>query len=260
MPRRGYEELNTPKLDWQINEKNHVSVLYHRLRWDSPGGVQTQATNNYAIDTFGMDYVKVDYGLTKLDSQITTNISNEVRYQFGRELNDESQQPVSSFDKSYLQGFNGVTAAGGGLSPNVPEVSLNTSVGFYLGSPYYSYRKALPDEHKWQVGDTAAWIHGNHDFKFGVDLVHNYDLMNNTYEGNGVYSYSYFGNFFADLYNESFAKANGKGICNAVSSVTCAWNSQSGLHRNGRDHINDQHRARPLRNHGARLRSTDLVH
>ena len=226
-PRRGYEELNTPKLDWQVNDKNHVSFLYHRLRWDSPGGVQTQATNDYAIDTFGTDFVKVDYGLAKLDSQITTNISNEVRYQFGRELNDEGQQPISSFSKSYLEGFNGQLAAGGGLSPNIPEVSLDSpgSVGFYLGSPYYSYRLALPDEHKWQVGDTAAWIHGNHDFKFGLDLIHNYDIMNNTYEGNGVYTYSYIGNFFADIYNEAYAKANGAGACNSVSTVTSPGNS-----------------------------------
>jgi outer membrane receptor protein involved in Fe transport len=227
VPRRGYEELNTPKLDWQVNEKNHVSVLFHRLRWDSPGGVQTQATNTYAIDSFGMDYVKVDYGLAKLDSQITTNISNEVRYQFGRELNDEGQQPLSSFSKQYLSGFNGATAAGGGLSPNVVQVSLDSpsSTGFYLGSEYYDYRKALPDEHKWQLGDTAAWIHGNHDFKFGIDLVHNYDIMNNTYEGNGYYTYSYIGNFFADIYNESFAKANGEGICNLTSTVSAPGSS-----------------------------------
>jgi len=238
VPRRGYEELNTPKLDWQINEKNHVSFLYHRLRWDSPGGVQTQATNDYAADTFGTDFVKVDYGLAKLDSQITTNISNEVRYQFGRELDDEGQQPLTSFSKSYLQGFNGVTAAGGGLSPNVPEVSLDSpgTTGFFLGSPYYSYRKALPDEHKWQVGDTAAWIHGNHDFKFGIDMIHNYDVMNNTYEGNGVYTYSYIGNFFADLYNESNVNsANPKGICNAVSTVTSPGNSGTAISYTGTD-------------------------
>lgn len=232
VPRQGHEELNTPKLDWQVNDKNHASFLYHRLRWDSPGGVQTQATNNYAIDTFGMDYVKVDYGLAKLDSQLTTNISNEVRYQYGRELNDESQQPVSSYSKQYLEGFNGVMAAGGGLTPNIPEVALDNpgsgGVGFYLGSPYYSYRIALPDERKWQVGDTAAWIHGNHDFKFGIDMVHNFDIMNNTYEGNGVYTYSYLTNYFADLYNEPNVKAGTtKGVCSAASSSVAAPGSAS---------------------------------
>lgn len=217
--RTGDELMNTPKLDWQINDRNHVSVLYHRLRWSSPGGVQTQATNTYAIDTFGNDYVNLDYGLARLDTQFRNTISNEIRYQYGRELNYESQQPYSAYTNQYLKSLNGINAAGaGGFVPNVPEVSLDNpgSVGFYLGSPYYSYRVALPDERKWQVGDSAAWIKGNHSIKFGVDMVHNYDLINNTYESNGVYTYSYIGNYFADLLNEGRAT----GVCNSVSTVT----------------------------------------
>ena len=220
VPRTGDEVLNTPKLDWQVNAKNHVSALYHRLRWDSPGGVQTQATNTYAVDTFGTDFVKLDYGLTKLDSLITSHISNEVRYQYGRELNDEGQQPYSSYTKQYLESTNGVTnTAAGDFSPNVPEVVLDnpsTGAGIYLGSPYYSYRKALPDERKWQVGDTAAWQKGNHNIKFGVDMIHNYDILNNTYEGNGVYTYSYIGNYFADLLNEGGTT----GVCNSTGTVS----------------------------------------
>jgi hypothetical protein len=47
VPRFGNQEINTPKLDYQINGKNHVSLLYHRLRWDSPGGVQTSSSAAY---------------------------------------------------------------------------------------------------------------------------------------------------------------------------------------------------------------------
>ena len=104
VPRAGYQEVNMPKLDWQVNNKNHASFLYNRLRWDSPGGVQTQATNNYAVDTFGMDFVKLDYGVAKLSSQLSSNISNELLYQFGRELNDESQQPYSAFTNTVSTG------------------------------------------------------------------------------------------------------------------------------------------------------------
>jgi hypothetical protein len=218
--RTGDELLNTPKIDWQVNQKNHVSVLYHRLRWDSPGGVQTQATNNYAIDSFGNDFVKLDYGLAKLDTLVTSRISNEVRYQFGRELNDETQQPFSTYTNNYLTGLNSVTAtSAGGFSPNRTYVALDnpsSGAGIYLGSPYYSYRKALPDENKWQVGDTAAWVKGNHSLKFGIDMLHNYDLLNNTYESNGYYTYSYLGNYFADLLNEGGAS----GVCNSTGSVT----------------------------------------
>jgi len=215
--RTGTELLNTPKLDWQIDQKNHLSVLYHRLRWDSPGGVQTQATNTYGIDGFGNDFVKLDYGLAKLNTLVTTNLANELRFQYGRELNDESQQKFSSYTSQYLQSTNGITnTAAGDFSPNVPQIGLDTSIGFTLGSVYYGYRKALPDERKWQVGDTAAWQKGNHNLKFGVDLLHNNDIMNNTYEGNGVYTYSYIGNYFADVLNEGGAT----GVCNSTSTVT----------------------------------------
>ena len=108
-PRTGDEVLNTPKIDWQINRKEHVSFLFHRLRWDSPGGVQTQTSNNYAVDTFGTDYVKLDYGMAKLDSMITSsNLSNELRVQYGRELNEEGQQPHSGLHQNYLTNSSGM--------------------------------------------------------------------------------------------------------------------------------------------------------
>ena len=107
VPRTGDQEVNMPKLDWQINGKNHVSFLYNRLRWDSPGGVQTQATNAYAIDSFGTDFVKLDYGVAKLTTLVSSTISNEVLYQYGRELNDEGQQPYSAYTKANLIAPNG---------------------------------------------------------------------------------------------------------------------------------------------------------
>ena len=214
VPRTGYQYINTPKLDYQITEKEHLSALYHRLRWASPGGVQTSPTNTYAVDTWGNDYVKLDYGVAKLTSLITSSISNELLYQYGRELNNESQQPYSAYTKANLVGTGG----------NVPEIALATSTsGFYLGSPYYSYRKALPDERKWQIGDTLYYGHGNHSFKFGVDTVHNYDLINNTYESNGYYVYTYIGNYIDDLLN----KAKSASTCNSTGSAAATATSSA---------------------------------
>jgi hypothetical protein len=191
VPRAGYQEINTPKLDWQINAKNRVSVLYHRLSWDAPGDVQTSSTADYTIDTWGNDFVKLDYGVTKLTSSITPNTSNELLYQYGRELNDEGQQPYSAYTKTNLIGSTGV----------VPEVALDTSVAFNVGSPYYSYRTSYPDERKWQAADSVYYVKGNHTFKFGVDMVHNHDLANVlNNDPNGYYTYNYIGNYFADIY------------------------------------------------------------
>ena len=206
VPRVGYQEINTPKVDYQINQKNRVSFLFHRLRWDAPGDVQTTASASYARDTFGNDFVKLDYGLTKLETQISSNISNEVLYQYSRELDDETQQPFTSFTTDNLFGV-------GPEGANVPQVAVDGSTGFTLGSPYYSYRLALPDERKWQVGDTLYYQLKNHTLKFGADLVHNNDLINNTYESNGAYSYSYIGNLLADLASKGQA-----GTCNSAGS------------------------------------------
>jgi outer membrane receptor protein involved in Fe transport len=127
---------------------------------------------------------------------------------------DENQQPYSAYTQNNLVGVGG----------NVPEVSLATSTsGFYLGSPYYSYRKALPDERKWQIGDTLYYGRGNHSFKFGVDTVHNYDLNNNTYESNGYFTYTYLGNYFNDL----LEKGKLGSTCNSTASAAATASSSA---------------------------------
>lgn len=202
--RFGDQTINTPKLDFQINSKQHLSLLYHRLRWDSPGGVQTQSTNTYAIDSFGTDFVKLDYGVAILESLFTPHLSNELRYQYGRELNDEGRQTPSAYTNSNLTGTSGVPT----------YVSLFTSTGFNLGTPYYSFRFSYPDERKWQIGDTASLLLGKHNIRFGEDFVHNYDLQNNLYQGNGAYTYSSsIVNYFSDLLSKGrTCNSTGSGV------------------------------------------------
>jgi hypothetical protein len=190
-PRFGYQEINTPKLDWQINPKEHLSVLYHRLSWDSPSGVQSANPDGYAMDAQANDFVKLDYGVAKLTSLITSNMSNEVLYQYSRELNYETQQKPTPYTMADITGSTG----------NVPQLEAGYNYGIDAGSTNYGYRVAYPDERKWQVGDVLYWGKRNHSLKFGVDMVHNWDLMNNTYKSNGDFSYNWVGNYFNDLLN-----------------------------------------------------------
>src|SRR5262249_17621605 len=48
VPRTGEQNILFPKLDWAINSKNHASFSFNRMRWSSPAGIQTQATNTFA--------------------------------------------------------------------------------------------------------------------------------------------------------------------------------------------------------------------
>jgi hypothetical protein len=119
----------------------------------------------------------------------------------------------------------------------VPYVVAGSNYGFNACSPYYSYRVAYPDESKWQIGDVLYLGMGNHSFKFGVDTVHNDDLMNNTYQSNGNFSYGYVGNLYNDLLNkrngvtpstanqmgcDSAAAQNFPGISKGATTVTGA--------------------------------------
>ena len=214
VPRIGFQIINTPKLDYTINEKNHVSVLYHRLRWDSPGGVQTQSVNNYGVDGFANDFVKLDYTLAKLDSLIGSRIANELRYQYGRELNYETAQANSAYTNKYLVNPVGVA----------PQVTTNGGNAFVTGQPYYAFRPALPDERKWQIGDSASIQFGKHNLKFGTDIVHNYDINNTLgfsgYAPNGTFTYSTQLDYISDLAvgnASSFATAT-HGGCGTVAA------------------------------------------
>jgi len=58
VPRKGQQTIFFPKLDWQINSKNHASFEVNRMRWISPAGIQTQSSNSFATNSFGKDYVR----------------------------------------------------------------------------------------------------------------------------------------------------------------------------------------------------------
>ncbi|MDE1163264.1 MAG: TonB-dependent receptor [Acidobacteriaceae bacterium] len=214
VPRFGNQLINTPKLTWVISPKHTLNVYYHRLRWDSPGGVQTQAALAYSRDAFGTDFVKLDYGVATLNSVLGSHFSNELRYQYARELNDEGQQPLTSYTASHLVSGNNVTYA----------TMTSSAGGFNLGSPYYSYRVAYPDERKWQIGDTAAYNWGKHTIRFGVDFVHNYDLQNTLGNSSspptGVFAYTSPAFFLADILKPGGACAASAVSGNAAFSAT----------------------------------------
>jgi hypothetical protein len=230
VPRFGDQEINSPKLDWQVNPKEHVTLLFNRLRWDAPGDIQTNSTGTYSVDAFGTDFVKLDYGVAKLVSLLTNRMSNELLYQYSRELDDEGQQKYSAYTLNNLvaaggAGSNGLTNAPGGT---VPYIGLDTSIGFNLGSPYYSYRLKYPDERKWQVGDILYYQLGNHSLRVGGDFVHNYDLQTQTPYYFGDYTYSTITNYLTDLATKSTATS--AGVCNSSGGAGTSTTSGVGTY------------------------------
>ena len=176
VPRRGDQRLFLPKLDWNINDKNTFTATYNRLRWDSPNGIQTQATNTRARDNFGDDLVKIDWLTLRLASTIGTNMVNEARYQWGVDNETQFSQPPLPGEP---------TNSVGGRSP---QTFIQN--GFTFGIPEFLERAAFPNERRHQFADTMSLTHGNHNFKFGGDINFVRDEINNLRFSGGEFSYT----------------------------------------------------------------------
>ena len=177
VPRRGDQLILLPKIDWDVTSKHHASFTYNRLRWNSPQGVQTGAVVFRGIDSFGNDGVKEDWGIARLVSTVSSTMTNELRYQYGRDFEFQiGQGPISGEPASSL-GFS-------------PQITINGVGGWVFGMPNFLNRSAFPDERRNQVADTFSWNHGKHLFKFGFDFNHVHDLEVNLFTGFGAYSYN----------------------------------------------------------------------
>ncbi len=193
VPREGDQNIFLPKLDWTISSKNHASFELNRMRWNSPAGIQTQASVTRGIASFGNDFVKDTWGVAKLDTLITSNFANQLRFQYGRDFEFEFAQNPTPYELANLVHAPTFTNPLG----LPPTVSITN--GFTFGVPNFLNRQALPDEVRQQYADTMTWTHGKHTLKYGFDYSHVDDNIINLFNGFGSYSYSSLLNYFSDL-------------------------------------------------------------
>lgn len=188
------QTLFFPKVDWQINAKNHLSAEVNRLRFISPSGQQTNVTAQYGTQSIGNVYARDTWGVARLDSVLTPSLTNEIRYQYGRDFEFAGPETPTSYEQSTLLSPPGYTNRFG-IPPNV-----SISGAFQFGTPTFYPRPAYPDERRWQVSDTVNRIHGKHNIKFGIDYVHTNDLSENVSSYYGAYSYTSVANYLTDFY------------------------------------------------------------
>lgn len=193
VPRTGDQTIVLPKVDWQINSKNHASFSFNRMRWSSPAGIQTAATVTRGVASFGDDFVKDTWGVAKLNTILTNSLANEIRFQYGRDFEYEFSQSPAPYELANL--VNAPTFTNPlGLPPTVSITN-----GFTFGVPNFLQRSFFPDESRMQIADTVTWNRGKHNFKFGLDFSHVNDNSQNLFNGFGSYSYSSLLNYFSDL-------------------------------------------------------------
>jgi len=207
VPRVGKQTIFFPKIDWVINQKNRASFEVNRMRWASPAGIQTQATNTFGVASFGNDYVRDTWGIAKLYTFFTSSLSNEARYQYGRDFEFEYAQPPTAYESA-----NFVSPAGYTNPLGLPPDVFITN-GFDMGVPTFLQRPKYPDERRQQVADTLSWVRGKHSLKFGVDFAHTNDLTQNLRTQYGSFQYGSIGNYLSDLLDPN--------RCGAAHNLVC---------------------------------------
>jgi hypothetical protein len=176
LPRRGDNRIYLPKLDWHLNSNHVFTATYNDLKWDSPAGIQTQATNTRARDNFGDDFVRARFLNLRLASTISSNFVNEARFQYGQDFEYQNSQPPLPGEP---------TNSVGGRSP---QTFVNNV--FTFGIPEFLERIAFPDERRTQFADTMTYTTGNHTVKFGADINHSKDIINNLRFSGGEFNYT----------------------------------------------------------------------
>ncbi|MBA2705747.1 MAG: TonB-dependent receptor [Blastocatellia bacterium] len=189
-PRRGDQKIIFPKFDWQVNSNNLFTLSYNRLRWASPAGLQTQATNTNARHSFGDDFVRVDTINSRFQSTLTPNLLNEARFQYSKDFEFAFSQPPLAGEPS---------TATTELGARSPQVRLTNGLTF--GTTTNFERIKYPDERRIQFADTVTWTKGIHTLKFGADYNHVTDEILNRGSEAGSYSYANITDFVIDYVN-----------------------------------------------------------
>jgi hypothetical protein len=201
VPRNAQQDIYFPKLDWQINERSHLTVQYNRMRWNSLNGVQTSPSALYGTASFGNSIVKEDAIVARWAWFLTPNLLNEAHYQYGRDLESEISSPPALFEQTFSNNIYG----------RPPQVDIS-SYGFHFGKPPVLDRAAYPDERRDELVDTLTWVHGHHTLKAGYEVNYVNDYSDALYNANGTYVYSNVIGFVTDYLYPNHCDASSTGV------------------------------------------------
>ncbi len=154
-----------PRLDYQLNQKTHISAEFLWQDFHQPNGYNTSVTvSNGGIGNNGTADFHERFAIANAETALTSNSTNVVHFQWARDLETDG------------------TNAGG------PFNSLTGLVSF--GETSALPRGKFPDEHRWQFTDIYSLTRGRHTVKAGFDLNLVHEQIANLFGGDGSFSYN----------------------------------------------------------------------
>ena len=164
-PRDLKQDVFLGKLEYQLNQANHLSGVFNWQNWEEPFGYNTAPTvNNGGATQNGSGGTHERFFIGTWNTAISSSMVNEFRFQWGRDF---------EFDNTNSPG---------------PSASLLNIASY--GETSALPRPAFPDEHRLQFSDNFSIIKGTHVIKMGVDINLIHELLINLFQGDGNYSYN----------------------------------------------------------------------
>jgi len=169
-PRDLKQDVFLGKLDYQLNQTNHLSAVFNWQNWAEPDGYNTAPTvNNGGVTQNGNGGTHERFFIANWNTTFSSNKVNEFRFQWGRDF---------EFDSTNSPG---------------PSVSLLNIAAY--GETSALPRPAFPDEHRLQFSDNFSIVKGAHIFKMGADVNLIHEVLINLFQGDGNYQYNGTGAF-----------------------------------------------------------------
>jgi hypothetical protein len=164
-PRNVKQDIFFPKLDYQLNEKNHISAQFLWDNFHQPNGYNSSATvNNGSVTQNGTADYHERIFIASWETVLSSHSANALHGQWSRDLEtDTTNSPGPAFSLGSL---------------------------FAYGETSALPRPKFPDEHRIEAFDVYSWEHGKHSVKGGVDLNFIHEQLENLFQGDGSYSYS----------------------------------------------------------------------
>jgi hypothetical protein len=159
------QDIGFGKLDYQLNQNNHLDVAFNLQDWLEPYAQTTAPTaSNSGATTNAPGGVRNRFLIGSWTTTISNDKVNELRYQWGRDFEYNSQ---------YAPG---------------PGISISNEFGYGAGTALP--RIAVPDEHRNQVSDNFSFEKGKHAFKTGLDFNFIDEKIILPFAFGGSYAYS----------------------------------------------------------------------
>ena len=177
-PRRADGDVAFAKLDLRPASEDRLngSVQYNRARWNQPAAALSAPVVSRARASIGNTGDKVDTALARILVRPTESLANDLRAQYGREL--QTQTPQTPLPQEPAIAPNGLA----------PEVAISPQ-GLLFGTPANLGRAAYPDERRLQLADLISFAHGRQHIQAGIDFaaVHTRVSALNNQEGTFQY-------------------------------------------------------------------------